>query len=287
MLGYIKPDKPELKVKELEAYKGYYCSLCKALGKRYGVLSRLLLSYDVTFFLIFILSLNTEYAPCFINGRCPFNLTKKCKYCKTDTDEFDFCAALSIIITYYKVKDNISDAGFFKKIPYFLYYPYISLKHRAASKKYPVLENIIASSIAEQSDIEKSKCGSVDKAANPSAVSLAKCFELFGKTDSEKRVLNRFGYCIGRFVYLCDAYDDYEKDKKCGNYNVFVINGYDTDKIKSSIRMTMCEASKALDLADFQLNRGIIENIVYDGLEAQLQKIIMKKEGKKNEEKSV
>ena len=49
MFGYVTVYKPELKVKEYEAYKGVYCTLCKRLGKDYGFLSRLTLSYDFTF----------------------------------------------------------------------------------------------------------------------------------------------------------------------------------------------------------------------------------------------
>lgn len=49
MFGYVRIDKGELKVKEYEAYRGIYCSLCRALSKRYGLFSRLILSYDMTF----------------------------------------------------------------------------------------------------------------------------------------------------------------------------------------------------------------------------------------------
>ena len=48
MVGYVRIFKPELKIKEYEAYRGIYCTLCKTLGKEYGVLSRLHLSYELT-----------------------------------------------------------------------------------------------------------------------------------------------------------------------------------------------------------------------------------------------
>ena len=56
MFGYVKTDKPEMKVKEYEAYRGLYCSLCKAMGKHFGVFSRLTLSYDITFLVLARLS---------------------------------------------------------------------------------------------------------------------------------------------------------------------------------------------------------------------------------------
>ena len=80
MFGYIKTDKPEMKIKEYEAYRGLYCSLCKAMGKHFGLFSRLTLSYDITFLLLVRLSF-TGTLPSFESGRCPFNPTKKCSYC--------------------------------------------------------------------------------------------------------------------------------------------------------------------------------------------------------------
>ena len=49
MTGYVKISKADLKVKELELYRGIYCSLCNALGRNYSVFARLLLSYDFAF----------------------------------------------------------------------------------------------------------------------------------------------------------------------------------------------------------------------------------------------
>ena len=49
MFGYVKPDIPELKVKDNELYKATYCGLCKTMGKCTGCISRLTLNYDFVF----------------------------------------------------------------------------------------------------------------------------------------------------------------------------------------------------------------------------------------------
>ena len=76
MLGYVRICKEELKVKEYELYRGLYCSLCRRLGREYGQLSRLMLSYDVTFLVLVALSA-ADVTPQFRRGRCPFNPTAK------------------------------------------------------------------------------------------------------------------------------------------------------------------------------------------------------------------
>jgi hypothetical protein len=57
MLGYIVPDKPELKVREYELYTGYYCGICKSIERRYGQVPRMALNYDSVFLALVIASL--------------------------------------------------------------------------------------------------------------------------------------------------------------------------------------------------------------------------------------
>ena len=57
MFGYIAANKPELKIKEYNVYRSYYCGLCKALGKKGRQCARLSLSYDMAFVYLFLSSL--------------------------------------------------------------------------------------------------------------------------------------------------------------------------------------------------------------------------------------
>ncbi|MGN1118468.1 MAG: DUF5685 family protein, partial [Acutalibacteraceae bacterium] len=41
MIGYVRVYKPEMKIKHYEEYRAVYCSLCRILGKRYGLIARL------------------------------------------------------------------------------------------------------------------------------------------------------------------------------------------------------------------------------------------------------
>ncbi|MEG0712521.1 MAG: DUF5685 family protein, partial [Niameybacter sp.] len=47
MFGYVTPLKQELKVRELEAFKAYYCGLCSHIKKNFGQLPRMVLNYDL------------------------------------------------------------------------------------------------------------------------------------------------------------------------------------------------------------------------------------------------
>ena len=49
MFGYVQPAYAELRVREHELYKAYYCGLCRAMGRTTGQLSRFSLNYDLVF----------------------------------------------------------------------------------------------------------------------------------------------------------------------------------------------------------------------------------------------
>ena len=49
MFGYVKPHNPELRMRDYECYRAYYCGLCRAMGKCTGQCSRMTLSYDFVF----------------------------------------------------------------------------------------------------------------------------------------------------------------------------------------------------------------------------------------------
>ena len=138
MFGYVITDKPEMKVKEYEAYRGLYCSLCKAMGKHFGVFSRLTLSYDITFLVLARLSFMGTL-PCFEGGRCAFNPSKKCNYCTNAEEELKYASAVAMMMFYHKVRDNISDSSVLKKLVMYLLLPWALLKYKKAKKMYNLL----------------------------------------------------------------------------------------------------------------------------------------------------
>ena len=290
MFGYVKPDKPELKIKDYETYKAIYCSLCRTLGKEYGLLARFLLTYDAAFYALLKKSVLQAKPDCAYNGVCRFNPLKKCNYIDTDSYLKD-AAALTVIMFYYKVLDNINDGKPLKRMAARLVYPYIKIKFNKAVKKYSKYNDIIKASTDEQARIENEKTDSIDIAAHPTAVSLQKIFSVGIEDETQKRIVERIGYCLGRWVYLMDAFDDLESDIKAGAYNPFALK-YKLDKsfltgdnkaieddIIKSIRLTENETGLALELLDKNCYKPLIENIIFDGMEAELMKIIKKKRG--------
>ena len=76
MFGYVRPCVPELRVRENEIYRAAYCTLCRTLGRRYGLLARLTLSYDFTFLALLRLGLLPSCSG-FEQRRCVANPLKR------------------------------------------------------------------------------------------------------------------------------------------------------------------------------------------------------------------
>lgn len=284
MFGYVKAHKPELKIKEYETYKAVYCSLCKKLGKSYGVLSRFTLSYDFTFLAMLNMSLR-DGCDGFVQGRCAFNPLKKCNYCKDDT-ALDMPSAAAMIMLYYKILDNIADERGFKKVGYLLLKPIFSRAHKKAAKQYPNIESYVSEYINAQNTLEKNGCTSIDEAADPTAKVMEQILSLCSDDEAQKRVLARLGYCLGRYIYLLDAAVDLPDDIKQGSYNVFKTK--EGDDIKQYIKITVTpqlyfcvnEAARAFELLDINRYKHILGNIIYLGLEETFLKEL-------NDEKSL
>ena len=140
MFGYLQIQKSELLVREYEAYKAVYCGLCKQMGKDYSFLTRFSLSYDCTFYAMLLMAVKRSCTG-FKDGRCRFNPLKKCKYALSENDSYSKASAFSVISVYYKLKDDLSDSKFFKKLLVRLILPFFSHWHKKAIRKYNLCDN--------------------------------------------------------------------------------------------------------------------------------------------------
>lgn len=272
LFGYIKVDSANLLGKEYEAYKGIYCTLCKQLGKEYSVFARFILSYDCTFYAMLGLDLCQE-PPCFKEGRCRFNPFKKCHYADTKTKAFSLAAALSVISAYYKLKDNLLDSPWYKRIIYRLVQPFFASWRKKAAKKYPEIDIFVSKMMEEQLKAENNPDCVLDRAAQPTADMLGEMCALLTEEiplrdnldqNITKRVFQTLGYYMGRWIYLIDAADDYEKDKKHHNFNPFLLPNTDdsVENIRGNLNHALSEALLSYGLYEKGRYDSIINNVL-------------------------
>lgn len=278
MFGFVYIDKPELKIKDYETYRGVYCSLCKALGKNYSAPARFILNYDCTFLSLFLMSKSKECCG-FKKGRCPFNPAKRCNYTINADEALNKGAALTVISSYYKLLDSIADGGFFKKIGCTLIRPLFALWHKKAKKNFPDYDKAVKEMYYSQLECEKGENPCLDMAAEPTAKMLETVLRLEAESEAEEKVFSQFGYHLGRWIYLMDAAADLKEDSKSGNFNPFLLkfgNIRDTDskEIDAVISQSYFLLTKAYELIDKHRFHDILDNIIYSGLAAKQRNIL-------------
>lgn len=275
MFGYIKPYKPEMRIKEYELYRSFYCSMCKKLGKSYGVFARFTLNYEFVFLSLLYASLNDNDCPTKL-GRCPFNPAKKCNYCEISGEEFEFSSSAAVMLLYYKLLDNLRDEKGISKLKYQALMPMFKYNYKKARAKYPYVDELFANYDKEQQAVEKENVLDIDKAAQPTAKMLGELFILCSSDDTQKPILERLGYCIGRYIYILDAAADIKKDMKSGSYNPIKNRKDAKEFAERQLYFSVNEASAAFELLKICKFKNILGNIICLGLEEAFKKELNK-----------
>ena len=280
VFGYLRVDESNLRLRDYEVYKALYCGLCKSMGHCTGQCSRLELSYDFTFFSALRITLAGELPAC-KKFRCAIKCFRKHK-AFVKSKEIDFCANASAILTHYKLLDDKKDEKGLRRLGVLLLSPLFSRGYRKAKRRYPELDAMVKRSMEELAAIEADKSStSIDRPAECFG-RLAGEIASFGFFDPAARIARAAGNAIGKWIYLVDAADDYEKDKKRGRYNPFLSydEGFDQnakEELQEALTRYLADAEKAFDLIDRYPApefREILKNLLYSGLPKKAESIL-------------
>lgn len=285
MFGYVRPCVPELRVRENEIYRAAYCTLCRTLGRRYGLLARLTLSYDFTFLALLRLGLLPSCSG-FEQRRCVANPLKKCNYCKDTGDALDGVAAGCVLLSYSRLNDGVADSGFWKGMGYRFLRLLARRPRKRAAHAFPKLAEQVIDYEKRQAALEREGESRPDAACEPTARMLSAFFALCGAGEDSSRVLARMGYLSGKWIYLIDAVDDLEEDEKQGGYNVFLRLGCDrpaaVQRAIGNLNICVDELGKCVGLLGLSRYTEIVENIVFLGL-SKMQKAVLEQKEKFDE----
>lgn len=289
MFGYVKPVVGEMLVREHEFYKATYCGICRSMKKHTGALSNVTLSYDS----VFLALVRMLYIPdCDFKAeerRCIAHPLKKRPMLKENT-ALEYTARAFAVLTYYKMRDDVSDEGGLKKLGATMLSPVTtSAKHKA---ELTHLEKIVHDGLLEITSLEKSKCASVDRPAAIFGDILGEIFS-YGLDEKDAVVAREVGRHLGRFIYAADAAEDYEDDRKTGKYNPFVLiyggkplTKENRESIKCGLILECRALESAVNLLPFGSRKtieNIISNVIYSGLIKRIE--FLDNDGKVKQEK--
>ena len=292
MFGYVKPVPGELLVKEYEFYKATYCGICRAMKKNTGTFSNFTLTYDSVFLALVRMLFIPDSDFGVDKRRCIAHPVKKRPMLKSN-EALVYTSRVFAILSYYKMRDDLADDGFMKKLIITPMRPILS--HGKKKAKNPELGEIIADRLKRLTALEKAKCESVDEVAELFGELLGEIF-CYGLSGSDRLVTYECGYHLGKFIYAADAAEDYEKDRRAGKYNPYVLSHgakplTDENKrlIKTALILECKRIEGAVNLMPFgtrSVLENIIKNIIYLGLSDRI-KFLDKKEETKDAKENV
>jgi len=261
MFGYVLVNKPELKIREFDTYRSYYCGLCHKLKERHGNLGRMTLNYDTTFLVMLLGDLYDAKDEVKCSRRIAHPAKKHCSRTNVVTE---YCADMCILLTYFKCLDDWNDEKKFSKK---ILANILKKKCKKVEEIYPAKVKFVESKLGELSRIESREVRHIDEAARVFGEIMAEIFVY--KDDMWKDDLYKIGFYLGKYIYLLDAYEDLEKDLKEGAYNPFkdiYQNENFDDQVLNLLMMMISECTDAFERLPLIENVEILRNILYSGV---------------------
>ncbi|MBR2783764.1 MAG: hypothetical protein IKD93_06195 [Firmicutes bacterium] len=279
MFGYVRLNEPELKIKDFQAFRSVYCGVCRGL-RRHGLSSWAALNYDMTFLALVLISLYEEAAPA---RPCRCLLHPFSRISQVSDQWTDYAADMTVLLTYYQCLDAWHDE---KKV---LPRAEAALLKRARDKvaqSYPRQAQAVADYVAQLDEVEERQDPNIDLGAGLTGEMLAELFAC--REDEWAPTLRELGFWLGKFIYLMDAAEDVEQDRRHGCYNPLLLQEELKGKGEADMQeycellltAMMGECAQAFERLPLLLYGDLLRNIVYSGVWCRYELIKQRREGK-------
>lgn len=279
MFGFIRPVKPELRVREVERFQCVYCGLCHAIRQEYGRLHTMFLSYDMTFLALVLTSLE-EAAPEVVRRRCGASPVRPKAVCTAGAG-LARAADLSVLLAYHKTCDTLLDERGAKWLAARALRALLRRGYEKARQRLPEENAVMVSCLDELHVLEQARTPSLDRPADTFARLLAAMAPPAADRDTA-RILRQMFYHTGRWVYLTDACADLEDDLKKGAYNPVALRfglvkpdlAPVRDDMEITLQRSLADIYNAFELLTVQRDRELIENIICLGMPVVTRQVL-------------
>lgn len=289
MFGYVNIYKPELKVKDYEKYRAYYCGLCQVLQREYGMLGKMTLSYDITFLIVFLTSVYEPESHQEKN-RCMVHPLEK-RWMMTN-EITEYAAAMNIVLMYYKFVDDWQDD---KNPVAMVGIRSLHKQFKKIEQKYPNKCSKIRKALQGLSKAEAAGEMNLDLVAGYFGQLMSELFAY--REDIWEEDIRKMAFYLGKFIYIMDAYDDFEEDQEKDHYNPLIeiyeecskavhtpdekdvrdIRDPFDRKCESILTLMMADCTNSYEKLPCVENEEILKNILYVGVWTKYDAKIRKK----------
>ena len=250
MFGYVNINRNELSDENKKIYQGYYCGLCQKLKEVSGRKGQMLLNYDMTFLVVLLTGLY-ELEDKTTDFVCALHPTKK--HTARINEATDYAADMNIILSYQNFEDDWRDNRSYSKKAFARM---LGKDYNRIMAKYPRQVKAVETYIEEP-----------------------------WREDMWAEELRYFGFYLGKFIYLMDAYEDLEADKRKNTYNIFRVQRKEDMQnldtfVKLLLTSMMSECAKSFERLPILLHADILRNVLYSGVWTKYEYNRLKRERK-------
>jgi hypothetical protein len=225
MFGLMRAKRCGLTAEQRNERRLHYCGTCKTLGGLYGQKTRALLNHDTVFLAEILTALFDEQS--FGRALQSYNCLAKPKSPEEMPLALQIAATANVVLAEFKIGDRIEDS---KNRAWQVVGKFFDKSFRKAEKQlkawdFPLAE--LKGLLQLQSKREAEKYTEKGEAilfylAEPTARATTLFFghgaKLIGREDLQSK-MSALGAAFGEIVYLLDAFEDYEKDLRRGEFN--------------------------------------------------------------------
>ncbi|MDO4313898.1 MAG: DUF5685 family protein [Eubacteriales bacterium] len=272
MFGYIAINKAEMKFRDFDIYQAYYCGLCKVLKEKYGKAGQITLSYDMTFLIVLLSGL---YEPDAAESHVSCIAHPFQKHTARVNDFTSYAADMNLILSYYKCLDDWQDE---RKKKAYISAHFLQAKVRELQKLYPEKVSLIADRLQLISAYEKQNEQNLDRMAGLFGEIMSEIFAY--RQDEWETSLRKFGFFLGKFIYLMDAFEDIDDDlaNECYNPLKEAYKREDfNDYCKQILTMMIAECSREFEKLPILTHAEILRNILYSGVWCRYEAVCEKR----------
>lgn len=276
MLGVMMVRKDELKFREYDRYRGYYCGLCRAIGQRCSSACRMALSFEMTFLAMLHTSLYEPETKC-EKHRCLFHPVTR--QLMLSNEAINYAADLSALTAYYDLRDGWEDE---RRVDRLAASGILHGAAKRAGERLPRQRDAVEKYVSQLHEIEQRNDQNLDAAANLTGEMLAELYVM--REDVYAKDLRELGFYLGKFIYLCDSYEDIERDIKKNNYNPLLSRSEDEAfavHCEQMLSDMMARAALAFERLPLLEDAEIMRNILYSGVWLRFEQASERRKAKK------
>ena len=270
MKGYLSPYIPELKIQDYRTYRSYCCGVCSQLRADYGTATHRLLNHDMVV-LALVADCLAGREGTVVRNVCGKHLLKRQRM-MSHTKGIRYAAQTEILLAWQEAaRQDTARLGLFARLRFYYEKAVLRMAHRRALTEGRQIDRLLQQARDHAAVLEQSACTDFDAACEPMGNFYGALYAACAPDESAVKPLRRMGFYLGKIYYLLRSAERYEADKASGAYNVFELNGLTREaaleSAKSRCHRAAVELARAYNLLGVKLNRSLLDNIIFLGLE--------------------